>query len=427
MEKSTQKDRPDYISNIGTLATAEFSGINGTNRSILVRKNLWIELRDGKVNYISPENEPFPTEFDQSKVFDACGGLVTPGFIDAHTHPVFAGTRQVEFVRRCRGETYQQIAAAGGGILNSVRGVRESSEEVLSKLIKKRLDRFLELGITSVEAKSGYGLTIDDELKSLQALKSVADNHPIGVSPTLLATHVVPLEFKNNPDDYVDLVCNELIPLAIENEIVEGVDVFLEEGAYNLNQARRIFQAGHEAGLMLRIHADQFTAGGGAELAAEFRATTADHMDRTSLEGYRLLAEAGVTIVLLPGAVFFLGLEEYAPARKIIDAGCRIALSTDFNPGSSPTQSLTLMMTLGCVKMGLSPEEALIGVTIEAARAIGRETSLGCISPGYQADMCIWDAEDINFIPYAFGDMIPEVVFKNGQCAARRGCRMKAP
>ncbi|MBT7790037.1 MAG: imidazolonepropionase [Calditrichaeota bacterium] len=396
------------------------------NCSLLIRKNVWLELKNGKIHSISSENEQLPTRFENKMIFDACGGLVTPGLIDAHTHPVFVGTRQAEFVRRCRGETYQQIAAAGGGILNSIHGVREASEEQLTNMVKNRLDSFLESGITSVEGKSGYGLTLESELKSLRVLKHIAENHPIDISPTLLGTHVVPPEFKSNPDRYVDLVCNEMIPIAVEENIIEGVDVFLEDGAYNLKQARRVFESGSKSGLMLRIHADQFTAGGGAELAAEFNATTADHMDRTPPEGYRLLAEAGVTVVLLPGAVFFLGLDEYAPGRSIVDSGCRIALSTDFNPGSSPTQSLTLMMTLGCVKMGLSPEEALQAVTSEAARAIGRADKLGHIATGYQADLCLWKAEDIAYIPYNFGNMKPEKVFKNGRCVANRGCRVNA-
>lgn len=421
MKRPSQPEYPDFICNIGTLVAADSPDANNSNQSLRFKHNVWLEIKDGRILSISPENEPLPIGIDENTVYDACRALATPGFIDAHTHPVFAGTRQREFVRRCRGESYQQIAAAGGGILSSVRGVRETPEDVLANLLEKRLDRFLELGITSIEGKSGYGLTLEDEMKSLRVLKRIADNHPVDVSPTLLGAHVVPPEFKSDPDSYIDLICNEMIPFAVEEQIIEGVDVFLEQGAFNLKQARRVFEAGRKAGLMLRIHADQFTAGGGAELAAEFKATTADHMDRTSSDGYRLLAEAGVTVVLLPGAVFFLGLEDYAPARTIVDTGCRVALSTDFNPGSSPTQSLPLMMTLGCVKMGLSPEETLIAVTSEAARAIGRENHIGRIASGYQADICLWNAEDVSYIPYSFGNMTPEAVFKNGQCVARRG------
>jgi len=415
---------PRYIANIGKLAQPLPADRGLPDKPVRIFENIWIEITDGRIHRIGPEEEPFPIDVPADSVFDAAGFLATPGLIDAHTHPVFAGTRQNEFIRRCRGETYQQIAATGGGILSSVRKVRSASEEQLTKTVRRHLDRFLEFGITTVEGKSGYGLTFDDEMKMLRALKTAAGDHPVDVSPTLLAAHVVPPEYTTEPDKYVDLVCDKMIPYAAENGLAEAVDVFLERGAYTLEQARRIFEAGKGAGLMLRIHADQFTSGGGAELAAEFKALSADHMDRTTDDGYQALAEAGVTVTLLPGAVFFLGLEQYAPVRRIIDLGCRIALSTDFNPGSTPTQSLTLMMTLACIKMGLSPDEAFWAVTVGAATAIGRENRIGTVEPGYDADICLWDAEDVAYIPYAYGDMIPEVVFKRGEWVAWRGNRL---
>ncbi len=417
--------RPRFITGIGRLAVTEPSTDILPVEPVSTLRDVWLEIDDGTVIRIGSEGEPVPdVEVDTSEILDVKGRLVTPGLVDAHTHPVFVGMRQGEFVRRCRGETYRQIAAAGGGILASVQGVRSAGEDELEELILRRLDRFLELGVTTIEAKSGYGLTLKDELKSLRALKRASIRHEIDVSPTLLGAHVIPPEYRNNPDRYVALVCDAMIPRAAEDGLAEAVDLFLEEGAFDLRQARDIFTAGREAGLMLRIHADQFTAGGGAQLAAEFGAASADHMDRTDDAGFQRLAAAGVTVVLLPGAVFFLGLDEYAPARRIIDSGCRIALSTDYNPGSSPTQSLPLIMTLACIKMGLTPHEALWAVTMGGAWALHRQDRIGTLQPGYQADICVWDADDVDVIPYRYGDMIPAHVLKKGTVVARRGCRI---
>jgi len=416
---------PRYITGIRRLALPQPSAEHLPAPPVGILNDVWIEIADGSVIRIGPEGEPAPPDAASEQVWDASGMLATPGLVDPHTHPVFVETRQGEFVRRCRGESYSQIAAAGGGILSSVRGVRAASEGKLVGLLLGRLDRFLELGTTTIEAKSGYGLTAEDELKSLRALRAASAQHPIGISPTLLAAHVVPPEYRDDPDRYVDIVCDRIIPQAAEQGLVEAVDLFLEEGAFNLSQAQRIFEAGRQAGLGLRIHADQFTSSGGAELAAEFGALSADHMDRTDEAGILHLARAGVTVVLLPGAVFFLGLEDYAPARRIIELGCRIALSTDFNPGSSPTQSLPLMMTLGCIKMGLTPAEALWAATMGGASATHRADRSGTLLPGYDADICLWEAEDIDCIPYACGDMIPAAVFKRGRLVAERGRRVE--
>ncbi|MDP8229282.1 MAG: imidazolonepropionase [Candidatus Electryoneaceae bacterium] len=406
---------PFFISHIGQLVLPQPSMTGLPDNPVEVLHNVYLEISDGKIVGIGPEGESLPSNTSGDvDLFDADGMIATPGLIDCHTHPVFAGTRQNEFVRRCLGETYQQIAASGGGILSSIRGVRNASEEELIELLRKRFDRFLALGTTTIEAKSGYGLTLDDELKSLRAIKKAAADHPLDVSPTLLGAHVVPPEYRDNPDRYVDLVCDQLIPQAVEEGLADSVDLFLEKGAYNLSQARRIFQAGRNNGLKLRIHADQFTSCGGAELSAEFGAISADHMDQTDDAGLQALSDAGVTVVLLPGAVFFLGLNHYAPARRMIEAGCRIALSTDFNPGSSPTQSLPLMMTLSCIKMHLTPSEALWAVTLGGAYALGKADKVGTLLSGYDADICLWEAEDVDYIPYNYGDMIPTAVFKKG-------------
>jgi imidazolonepropionase len=418
VRKSTAN--PEFISNLGSLVSPIPFNKRLPENPVLIVRNTWIKIFNGKIVETGAEGEPLPAGSINSVVFDAKGMLATPGLIDPHTHPIFVNSRQNEFVRRSRGENYQQIAAAGGGILSSVRGIRSTSQDELTEIIRGKLDDFIVAGTTSIEAKSGYGLSLVDELKSLRALKQAADNHPLDVSPTLLAAHVVPPEFKAEPDHYVDLICNEIIPQVVEEGLAEAVDVFLEEGAFNASQTRKIFASATEAGLRCRLHADQFNAGEGALIAAEFNALSADHMDQTNDEGIKALAEKGVTVVLLPGAVFFLGLEKYAPARKMIDAGCKIALSTDFNPGTTPTQSLPLMMTLACIKMGLSPSEALWAVTMGGAYALNRADNVGTLMPGYNADICLWDADDIDYLPYAYGNMMPEAVFKLGKLVTQR-------
>ncbi|MCF7810461.1 imidazolonepropionase [bacterium] len=418
MRKSTEK--PEYICNLGSLVSPVPLNKRLSKNPVLITRNTWIKILDGKIVETGAEGESLPAESINSIVFDAEGMLATPGLIDAHTHPIFVNNRQNEFVRRSRGESYQQIAAAGGGIVSSIQGVRKTSQDELAKIIQRKLDGFIFAGTTSIEAKSGYGLSLQDELKSLRALKQAADNHPLDVSSTLLAAHVVPPEFKIEPDKYVDLICNEIIPQVVEEGLAAAIDVFLEEGAFNATQTRKIFSFATESGLRCKLHADQFNSGEGAAIAVEFNALTADHMDQTNDEDIKALAEKGVTVVLLPGAVFFLGLDKYAPARKMIDAGCKIALSTDYNPGTTPTQSLPLIMTLACIKMGLSPSEALWAVTMGGAYAINKADHIGSLMQGYDADICLWNAEDVDFIPYAYGNMMPEVVFKKGKLVAQR-------
>jgi imidazolonepropionase len=406
--------RPKFITNIGQLALPKPFSDRVPNQPISILENVWVRIENGVISEIGPASEPFPNDETKENNFDANGRLATPGLIDSHTHPVFRGYRQQEFLRRCKGETYQQIAEAGGGILNSIRGVRNAGEDELKQSIKGHLDRFLQMGVTTIEGKSGYGLSVDSEIKSLRALKDVAMNHPIDVSSTLLAAHVIPPEFKANPDGYVNLICEEIIPLTIEHELAESIDIFLDDGAFNSTYAKTIFESAQKHNMMIKMHADQFRMSNGAELAAEYNAISADHMDYTTIDGLALMSKAGVSLNMLPGAVFFLGLDQYASGRDAIDCGCNVALSTDFNPGSSPTQSLPMMMTLACLKMGISADEALWACTMGGAKVINRHDSVGALDIGYKADICLWDAPDVAYIPYSYANIFPDYVIKGG-------------
>ncbi|MBM3325837.1 MAG: imidazolonepropionase [Calditrichaeota bacterium] len=406
--------QPRYVTGIGTLALPYSSSGRLPTCPIMLKRRVWLEIAAGRIAHISAEDANPPPDAVPDNTFDAQGSLITPGFVDAHTHPAFVDCRSGEFVKRCRGETYQQIAAAGGGILSSMRAVRAASEEELTTLVEKRFRRFLELGVTTIEAKSGYGLTVEDELKSLRAIKKAAQPSGLDCCPTLLGAHTVPPEFVDKPDDYVKVVADEMIPRAAKEGLAEAVDVFVERSAFNVEQARRVLEAGRSAGLKLRLHTDQFTSLGGVRLAVEYEVASVDHCDYISAVDIKLLAAAGIPIVLLPGAVFFLDQERYADARQMVDSGCCIALSTDFNPGSSPTQSLPLIMTLACLKMRLTPAEALWAATLGGAYALGRQSDVGTLFEDFQADFCLWDAPEIDYIPYTFGDQRPAAVFKKG-------------
>lgn len=389
--------------------------------SIDIRHNLFIELKNGKVKNVGENGVPYPLHTDPNKWLDAKGGLVTPGFVDAHTHPVFKDFRQKEFTRRIKGETYQQIAASGGGIMSSVRGVRTTSEQQLSKIVYKRFSRFLACGTTTIEAKSGYGLTYEDELKSLRVLKSVSSAHPLEVSRTLLAAHVIPTEYKETPQKYVDIICTEIIPSVAEEGLAEAIDVFLEEGAFDAEQTRMILDFGTKYGLKPRLHADQFTNGEGVSIAVDYGAISVDHMDTTNEDGIERLKNAKIPIVLLPGAVFFLRSEKFANARQMINSGCITAISTDFNPGTCPSPSMPVMMSLACLKMSMTPEEALWSATMGGAYAVKKEDAIGSLKSGYQADLIVWDMEDIDSIPYHFGNQVPVYVLKKGTLIAQNG------
>lgn len=350
-------------------------------------------------------------------IIDASGKLVTPGLIDAHTHLVFAGSREKELEMRLQGASYIEILEAGGGILYSTTQTRQASEEQLFEESKKRLDRFLQYGVTTLEAKSGYGLTTADELKQLRVARKLNESHEIDIVSTFMGAHAIPLEYKSDPEEYVRIVIEEMLPAVAEESLAVFCDVFCEQGVFTIEQSERILEAGKKLGLIPKIHADEIVTLGGAELAAKVGAISADHLLKASDEGIARMAEAGVIAVLLPGTAFFL-MEEPAKARKMIEAGVPVALSTDRNPGSCPTESLPLIMNFACLNMKMTPAEVLAASTINAAHAIGRAAEIGSIEVGKKADLVLFDAPNYLFIQYNFGVNLVDTVIKNGRVVA---------
>ena len=350
----------------------------------------------------------------QSKVIDATGKLVTPGLIDPHTHLVHAGTRENEYAMRLKGKTYMEIMNAGGGIHATTEATKEASFDQLYEESKKRLDTFFEYGVTTVEAKSGYGLSIEHEMKQLEVAKKLAEDHEMDIVSTFMGAHAIPMDEKENPEPFVNRVIEEMIPEVAKKGLATFNDVFCERGVFTPEQSRRILQAGKEHGLIPKIHADEIEPYGGAELAAEVGAISADHLLKASDEGIRQMAEKNVIGVLLPGTAFFL-MAEYADARKMIDQGVAVALSTDANPGSSPTLSLQFIMNLGCLKMGMTPEEVLVATTINAAHAIGKAEQIGSLEVGKQADVAIFGVSNYLKLSYNYGMNHIDQVIKKGK------------
>lgn len=352
---------------------------------------------------------------NRALVIDADNQVVTPGLVDPHTHPVFAKTREDEFEMRNMGKTYMEIAAAGGGIRNSARILRETPKEALYENSKKYLDLFLQYGTTTIEAKSGYGLTTEDEIKQLEVIQMLSENHPIDLVPTFLGAHEVPDEYRDNKSGYVDLVINEMIPRVAERNLAVFSDIFCEKDVFELEDSEKIQSAAKEHGLDLKFHADEIVNLGGAELAAKMGAVSADHLVFISDEGIEAMARAGTVAVLLPGTSFYLDLKEYAPARRMIQAGVPIALSTDFNPGSSATVSLQMIMTLAGNKLKMTTNEIINAITINSAYAIKKEKQTGSIEAGKKADLVIWKASNLRQLPYFYGINQVDKTIKKGR------------
>ena len=335
-----------------------------------------------------------PAEFRTWPQEDAGGGMVIPGLIDCHTHLAFGGWRADDFERRLRGETYLQVAKAGGGIASTVRQTRALSESDLVDRAAGFLDGMLALGVTTVEAKSGYGLDLETELRILRTYRRLAERGPCRIVATFLGAHTVPPEYADRRADYLALVIDGMIPRVAGDRLAEFCDVFVERSAFSVDEARAIFRAAAAAGLRPKLHADQLTSGGGAELAAEVGAASADHLEQVSDQGIAAMARSGVVAVSLPLATLYLG-QAPQPSRKLIDAGVPVAVATDFNPGSAPSNHLPLALLLACTLQRMSPAEALKGATLFAARAIGREASVGSLEPGKRADFAVIGAPDV--------------------------------
>ncbi|ASS99801.1 imidazolonepropionase [Geobacillus thermocatenulatus] len=392
-----------------------------SNLGIIENGSVWIE--NGVIVAVGPDDElarRFADRFSEAEVIDAKGKTVTPGLIDPHTHLVYAGSREHEWTMRLHGATYMEIMNAGGGIHATTKATREASEEALYDESKRRLDQFLLHGVTTVEAKSGYGLSLEHEIKQLNVAKRLDDTHPVDVVSTFLGAHAVPPEWKHDPDGYVRLIIDEMIPEAARLGLAEFNDVFCERGVFTPEQARLILEAGKAHGLTPKIHADEIEPYGGAELAAEVGAISADHLLRASDEGIRRMADGGVIGVLLPGTAFFL-MTKAADARRLIDAGVPVALATDCNPGSSPTVSLPLVMSLACLHMRMTPAEAIAAATINAAHAIGRAHLVGSLEPGKKADLVMFNVPNYVQIMYHYGVNHVETVIKGGEVVVKEG------
>jgi len=379
-------------------------------------------VRDGLIEKVGARADIEPLIDQDCEVIDAGGRVVLPGFVDAHTHPVFAGTRVSEFEERASGATYQEIAARGGGIQSTVNATRAASLDDLVTAGKRYAEWFLRCGTTTVEAKSGYGLSLEDELKILRAIKRLNAETALRYVPTFLGAHDIPAEFKTRRAEYVSLLIEEMLPRITEEKLAEYCDVFCEEKVFSPDEAWRILSAARCHGLGLRIHADQLSLSGGAKVAAELGAVTADHLEHTDATGIAALKSGGVQPVLLPGSVYALGAMRYPAARTMIDAGLAIVLATDFNPGSSPTPSMPMILSLASTQMKMTPAESITATTINAAYSLGRGAAIGSLESGKIADFVICDAEDYRELAYFFGLEQPWRVFVSKRLVRNKLC-----
>jgi imidazolonepropionase len=376
---------------------------------------------DGRIVAVGARDEIEPLIKGECEVLDAGRRVCLPGFVDAHAHPVFASTRAGEFEQRAAGATYQEIAAAGGGIRASVRATRAASEDELVAASKRYAAWFLRGGTTTVEAKSGYGLSVADELKMLRAVRRLNAETPLQYVPTFLGAHEVPDEYRARRADYVELVIEEMLPRVAAEGLAEFCDAFCEAHVFDTDDTRRILLAARAHNLGLRLHADQLSLSGGARLAAELRTTTADHLEHTDAAGIAALQSAGVQPVLLPGSVYALGSSRYPAARAMIEAGLAVVIATDFNPGSSPTPSMPLVLSLASTHMRLTPAEAITAATVNAAYSLGRGRETGSLDAGKRADFCLHDCADYRELAYFFGVEHAHAVYVGGRPAFRRG------
>jgi len=405
------------IENASELATPEGGSqkplVGRQMHALKIIKDAALAVKDGRIVAVG-KTATVRSAFKASETIDAKGKTIVPGFVDPHTHLVFAGSREDEFEMRVKGASYMEIHRKGGGILKTVRETRGTGEAELVRDCRKTLDIMLEHGTTALEAKSGYGLTVEAEIKCLRALRRLNEIHPIDIVATFLGAHSIPAEYEKQPDDYVKLVVENMIPAVASSKLADFCDVFCEKGVFPIEQSRHILQAGKKYGLKPRLHADELTAFGGAELAAEVGAVSAEHLLYASDNGLRMMAECGVIAVLLPAASFSLMIDKYADARKMIVMSVPVALGTDFNP-SCWVESQQLVIALACRQMKMTPAEALTACTINAAHAVCSASEVGSLELGKKADVLILDAPNYSFLGYRFGTNLVSKVIKKGK------------
>jgi len=398
---------------------------DGSPSGLGLRDRPAIAIAGGRIAWLGPEGGLPPNLATDPRLvrLDAAGGTLVPGFVDAHTHAVFAGWRADEHRRRLEGASYASIAAEGGGILATVRATRAASREELAELLRSRLDTMLLNGVTTVEVKSGYGLDLGTELRQLEAIRDAALAHPVRVVATYLGAHALPAERAHDREGYLREVMDLAIPRVAQDRLATCCDVFCERGAFSVDESRRILSRARECGLLLKVHADELSASGGAELAAELRALSAEHLLDASDEGLEAMASAGVVAVILPATSLMLRARPVEMAR-LRRAGCRVAFATDFNPGSSPVDNLPLVAALACITNGATPEEALTGITLHAAAALGLEDEIGALMPGRCGDVVVLDAPDASHLAYRMGARLARHVVRAGQVVVRDFARV---
>jgi imidazolonepropionase len=403
------------IKNIGILQTpiGSYSHKGKTQGENLKLPQAAILIEDGIIRAITGEGKLPEGAEKADRVVDAQGHLVTPGLVDGHTHMIFGGYRQHEIPMKLRGAGYLDILRAGGGILDTVRKTIAAGFDQLYAKTGAFLDQMMQLGVTTCEAKSGYGLDLDTEVKLLKVLKKLNEEHPMDLVPTFMGAHAIPEEYTGRADEFIDLLCEKMLPYVKEEELADFADVFTEDSVFNYRQSRRYLQRAKDLGFGLKIHADEIKAIGGSRLAGEMGAVSCEHLIAVDEEGLKAMAEGGVTAMCLPATSFYLGAD-FAPARRMIDMGIPVACATDFNPGSCPSLNLQFVMNLACLKYRLLPEEVLTAVTINPACAIGRGELVGTLEVGKQGDLVIWDAPDMDMLCYRFGSNLALEVIKKG-------------
>jgi len=403
-----------------SVVTAEGStALHGADmRRLKVLQKAAIAVHDGLVTEVGPEDE-LKKKYVPDNTIDAEGGCITPGLVDPHTHIVFGGSREDEFVMRIEGKTYKEIALAGGGINATVKKTREESEDSLVESAWMRMNNAVSCGTTTIGICSGYGLDVQNELKILRVIATLGEEHAPDVVPIFLGAHDIPPEFAERKEDYIKLIIEEMLPEVTNAKLANFCDVFCEAHTFSIEESRRILTAAKEAGMNITVHADELEATGGAELAVELNATSASHLIKVSDKGVDALAASETVAVLLPGVSFYLKMD-YAPARKMIDRGCAVALATDCNPGSSNTENLQVIMTLACLYLGMLPEEVLVATTLNSAAALKLGDRIGTIEKGKSADMVIWREDDYRKIPYHWGVNLVKTVIKSGEVIVQR-------